>query len=384
MALRIRVVLCSAMIACGGGDDPTEKQEQVPSPDELGPFIVGHASFTPVDASRDDRSLRTEVWYPVDETDTSGVLRTEYDLIPGFGLQSEVAYDDLPVSDRAAQTLIVFSHGYGGINIQSIDLMESLASHGFVVVSPEHTGNAQDSMTDDFDQAAANRVPDVSFLIDTMMARSADAADDFYDRLDPDEVGVIGHSFGGMTAIGSAAGWAGAQPDPRVVAIAPISAVIDGDLQSDEREGDNSGFADSELATIDVPVLLVGGTEDVDVPIENNQLAFDGLSNAPVVYKVDVVGANHTHFANVCDIGDLMIEMGLDQDSWVALGAEDLIIPYETTCGPDAFPVAEAIRLSTLYAVAFFKHHIHGEAGYGDYLTTDHAKQEPDVVFSLR
>jgi predicted dienelactone hydrolase len=75
------------------------------------------------------------------------------------------------VSARSAQTLLVFSHGYQGINIQSFELMEALASHGFIVISPEHTGNAQASPTDTFDEAASNRAPDVSYLIDRMFAR---------------------------------------------------------------------------------------------------------------------------------------------------------------------------------------------------------------------
>ena len=76
---------------------------------------------------------------------------------------------------------------------------------------------------------------DVSFLIDMMFARNRDPEDPFYGRINVESVGVVGHSFGGMTAIGMASGWAGANPDPRVRAIVPISAVIDGEMQSDER-----------------------------------------------------------------------------------------------------------------------------------------------------
>jgi predicted dienelactone hydrolase len=88
--------------------------------------------------------------------------------------------------------------------------METLASHGFIVIAPEHTGNSQSSGEDTFDEAAANRVPDVSFFIDTMNRRNHDPDDMFYQRVKTDGVGVVGHSFGGMTAVGMAAGWAGA------------------------------------------------------------------------------------------------------------------------------------------------------------------------------
>jgi predicted dienelactone hydrolase len=373
-------LLAVGISACAGNDS----NQPVDPPDELGGFGVGHTSFTPVDVRRDDRPLLVDVWYPVDAEDVRDSPRTNYPLAAGIGLDSEVAVDDLPVSARQNQTLLVFSHGYGGINTQSVELMETLASHGFVVASPEHTGNAQASLTDEFDEAAANRVPDVSFLIDAMLARDGDPEDDFYDRIDENRVGVVGHSFGGMTAIGMAAGWAGAGPDSRVAAIASISAVIDPELQSDARSGPNAGFDAQQLSSIAVPIMLIGGTEDTNVPIGNNEIAFEQITSAPRVYKVDVIGATHTHFASVCAIGNLLIDLGLGPEAWPELGAEALVEPYEVTCTPEAFPIEEAIRLQNLYVVSFFKRHLLNQEGYDQYLSTDYADGEPAIVFSVK
>jgi predicted dienelactone hydrolase len=299
-------------------------------------------------------------------------------------LTSEVAVDDLPVSARPGQTLLVFSHGYQSIHIQSFGLMEALASHGFIVISPEHTGNAQASPDDTFDEAAANRVPDVSFLIDMMFARNRDPEDPFYGRIDEESAGVVGHSFGAMTAIGMASGWAGAEPDPRVTAIVPISAVIDGEMQSDERPSPNAGFTEEQLASITVPVMLIGGTEDINVPIGNNELAFAQMVNAPHVYKVDVIGATHNHFAAICPIANTLIEFGLGPESWPGIGAEALIEPYETTCGPDVLPIEEATRLQNLYVVSFFKWHMLNASGYDRYLTQEFAETEPKIAISVK
>ena len=372
--------LVTGLIACGDDDHA----EPVDAPDALGAFAVGHAFFTPVDAARGDRPLPVDLWYPVDAEDAQDSPRTKYPLAAGIGLESKVAVDGLPASRRENQTLLVFSHGYGGINTQSVELMETLASHGFIVASPEHTGNAQSAITDSFDEAAANRVPDVSFLVDTMIARNRDPEDDFYARLDEGRVGVVGHSFGGMTAIGAAAGWAGAPPDARVAAIAPISAVIDAELQSDPRTGPNAGFNAQQLSRIVVPVMLIGGTADTNVPIGNNAIAFEQMTGAPRGYRVDIIGANHTHFANVCSIGNLLIDLGLTPDKWPAIGAAALIEPYESTCGPGAFPIAEAIRLPNLYVVSFFKRHLLNQEGYARYLATEYAEREPAVRFYVK
>ena len=373
------VFFAMAFAACSEGG--AGMAGPVDPPDELGSFAVGHSTFEATDASRGDRTLLVDLWYPADPSDVEGATLRQYVLSGIPGPFSEVAFEDVPVSPARRHGLLVFSHGYQGISTQSIGLMEILASHGFVVASPEHTGNSQGSDTDSFDEAAANRVPDVSFIIDTMLARSRDSADPLSQRIDSGRIGVLGHSFGGMTAVGAAAGWAGADPDPRVSAILPVSAVIVPELQSATRTSPNAGFTEEQLGRISVPVLLMGGTEDLDVFLENNEIAFEQITNAPRVYRVDIIGANHTHFANVCQIGDFLIERGITQEFWANLGAEELPALYEVTCGPDAFPIEEANRLADLYTVAFFKRHLFNEAGYEAYLTAEFAEGESAIAF---
>ncbi|MFN3217726.1 MAG: alpha/beta fold hydrolase [Acidimicrobiales bacterium] len=370
------------------GNDEVDSAEVSPPdvdpPDELGAFEVGHTSFVAVDADRGDRSIPVDIWYPVDPGTAGAAEPTSLPLAPGIGLDSDVAVEDAPVSDRADQPLVIFSHGYEGINKQSVDLMETLASHGFVVAAPEHVGNSQSAPGDTFDTAAANRVPDVAFLIDTMIAKHRDATDPFAGRLGEERITVVGHSFGAMTAIGTAAGWAGADPDPRVVAIVAISGVIDGDLQQTDRTGPNAGFSSTQLEGIEIPVLLMGGTEDVDVPIANNDLAFEHLTGAPVVHKVSIVGATHNHFAAVCTFGQLLLDLGLTEDRWADVGAADLVEPYRSTCGPAAYPIDEAVRLQNLYTVSFLQRHQVGDERYGWYLTAEAAAEEADIELESR
>jgi len=373
------VAMTIAIAACGGDDGGGA----VSDPAMLGPFAVGHTASTYVDESRGDRLLPANIWYPADPSSTGGLRKTLYELAAGIGLEALAAVDGALLAP-GAHPLVIFSHGFGGIGTQSTDLVETLASHGFVVVSPEHTGNTQMDMSDSFDEAAANRVPDVSYLIDVMFARSLDPGDVFFAGLDRSAIGVIGHSFGGMTAIGVATGWAGAPADPRVRAIVPISAVIDANLQSDQRSGPNAGFSPQQLAAIEIPVLLMGGTDDRNVFIENNAIAFEQMIHAPRAYKVDIVGANHNHFANVCAIGNLLLDLGFGVELWPAIGAEALVPIYAETCTPESFPIEEVKRLQNLYAVAFFKRHLLGERGYDRFLGADYAHTEPAILFQRR
>ncbi|MGI9286439.1 MAG: alpha/beta hydrolase family protein [Pseudomonadales bacterium] len=343
-------------------------------PSKAGPWAVGHRSFTATDTQRADRSLRTDIWYPVDAADAGGNLSV-YPLGSGIGITADIAVDNLPPSDQNFRHLLVFSHGFGGTNTQSTPLMEVLASHGFIVVSPEHTGNTNDSdPIVSGEQAEMDRVPDVRFIIDIMLARARAEDDVFYQRIHPTRIGVLGHSFGGGTTMGMELGFGGADPDPRVVAILPVSGSIGADF-----------FTEEQLATVSIPTLLMGGTEDTSVPIEDNARAFGAISGSQPVYRVDLVGAGHTHFANVCALGNLLISLGFTIDQWPSIGAQGLIDPFNETCTGDAFPIDQAIRLQNLYSVAFFKTHLSGDLRFARFLTRAYsADNEPLIAFDKK
>lgn len=352
------------LVASCGCDSGTS----VEAPDALGSYAVGHTMFTSVDAAREDRELIVDVWYPVDAADAATEPRTEYSLQEIFRLPSEVAVDDLPVSSERPLAFLVFSHGSGGINTQSTPLMEALASHGFIIASPEHTGNTTFDRSDDMPEE--KRVPDVSHIIDTMFERANTPGDAFEGRIDETKVGVLGHSFGGSTALGMVAGWAGADPDPRVKAIGSIAGGMDSD-----------DFSEEVLATVTEPTILLVGT--LDPLLENHNYVFDHMPNAETLFKVEVTGANHTHFANVCAIGNFLIDViMLPQENWPGAGAEALIQPYNDTCTDDVFPIAEAQRLQDLYMVAHFKRYLLGQTGYDQFLSASYADtNEPAVSF---
>jgi predicted dienelactone hydrolase len=327
--------------------------------------------FTVVDSARDDRELPVDVWYPVDAVDAATEPLTEYQLQAGITLPSEVAVEDLPVSSERKRAFLIFSHEFGGVNTQSPRLMEALASHGFIVASPLHTGNTAFDGSDPM--PADKRVPDVSFIIDTLFDRSNTPGDAFEGRLDESKVGVLGYSFGGSTAMGMVAGWAGAAADPRVKAI----GVIAGDVGTDN-------FSEDALSDVTEPTILLVGTLDTTA-LANHLYAFDNMPNAEALFKVEITDANHDHFANVCDLGNILISLGITQDQWPNIGAQALLQPYNDTCTDDVFPISEAHRLQNLYMVAHFKRFLLGQVGYDQFLTAAYADaNEPAVSFESK
>lgn len=376
------LLAAAALSACDGDDGAGGQGNRGPlyAPDSAGPYAVGRTTFELVDPARENRQFLVDVWYPVDPQDAQSDF-TVYEILL-WGLPSELALDGPPVSRAGRFPLVVFSHGSGGIRFQSIFFTELLASHGFVVAAPDHTGN---TLLDDTEgeltaQKMIDRPLDVSWVITTILARNEDPGDPFYQTLDPERVGVAGHSFGGFTSLAMAAGFgadppadiagelpAGFEsipPDSRVKAIVPIAPV-------------SSFFGDSELSSIEVPTLIIGGTQDSITPVEpESRRAFELIPED--VFRADVVGAVHFSFTNSCDLIRILKESGLSEGLIAFLLGPDFLEP----CGPGVIDVKEAQRLTNLYGVSHFRRVLTGDRRYERFLSTSYAEQnEPAVLF---
>ena len=336
----------------------------VAAPDELGPWAVGRASFAISDPARGNRTLPIDAWYPVDPVHAGGEPSV-YELIAGIGIVSDVAFDAPPVSSQGPFPLVVFSHGSGGVRFQSFFLTEALASHGFVVVAADHVGNtALDVLAGTgvpFEQSALDRPADVSFLIDRMLEKSADPTDPFAGAVDPFRIGVSGHSFGAFTALAVASGFGDVPRDERVIATAPISPAA-------------SALSDEQLASIEIPAMIVGGTADETTPIDPQSIrTFELLSSRPR-YRVDVLDAGHNSFTEICAIVDALLSVGIPPN---LLGF--LIDLAAEACGPDLIPIDEAHRITNLFVVSFMKRHVAGSGRYKTFLTERTDRDEPDA-----
>jgi dienelactone hydrolase len=198
-----------------------------------------------------------DVWYPSDAGTSSGSPASLDLLVTDIALPGVRRDADVATGERFP--LVVFSHGSGGVRFQSWFLLQALASHGYVVVAPDHAGNTSLDLlmgtSEPFPVVASNRPRDVSFAIDRMLARSSEPTDLLAGAVDGSRIAVAGHSFGGFTALAVAGGYGGLAPDERVDAIIPIAAASD-------------ALSDAELAAVDVPTLLLAGVSDETVSLD--------------------------------------------------------------------------------------------------------------------
>jgi predicted dienelactone hydrolase len=231
-----------------------------------GPFPVGVRTIQLADTVR-GRLFPCEIWYPA----------------------------DAETRDAAAQPgiwpLIVFSHSSGGGRRQSTFLCTHLSSHGYVVAALDHSEAVAADLARKPDETAdqkaarqeawiANRVPDIRFLLDRLLG---DTEWDSEAALDPTRIGIVGHSFGGWTAL--------AAPDVEgriraVVALAPAgsSQVKPGILKV------KLTFAWGRR----VPTLYLVAEDDISLPIAGMYELFE---RTPATKQMVVLRrADHLHF----------------------------------------------------------------------------------------
>jgi dienelactone hydrolase len=221
-----------------------------PSFAQAGPYPVGVKTVVLVDSTREDpyaggpRTLVTEVWYPAGDG-ARGKAATRFleffgahpeagaAFVSHFkGKMEEVEKRFISVAVRNAPLrtgkfpLLVFSHGNGGLRHQNVCQLDHLASHGYVIASPDHTGNAGVTILDDkvlpYDRkgrsrSSEDRPRDVSFILDRLLEENHKEGSWLQGALDQEAIGVFGHSFGGFTCCRVA------ESDPRVKAILPMT-----------------------------------------------------------------------------------------------------------------------------------------------------------------
>jgi predicted dienelactone hydrolase len=313
-----------------------------------------------------------DVWYPVDPDDTEGVANTEYAFIPGLGYTSTVSFAGAPVAEGPFP-LVVYSHGSGGFRWVATFFTEFLASKGFVVAAPDHTGNtAIDSFTGgsvDSPTNANNRPGDVSDTIDAVLAASADEADPLAGRVDDSRIGLTGHSFGGFTALASASGHTNTvgttSADPRITALvlmAPYTLLL----------------SDEELASVTLPTLMISGTDDLTTRIESNTERPWGLISGRPLVRIDITAAAHNSFTDLCQLREEVAKIpNVAEAITDALAAQS-----GQACSDSVLASVEVHRITNAYSAAFLIDQLTGSTTYEGLLACQGAPT--DVTCDVR
>ncbi|HEY9797360.1 MAG TPA: alpha/beta hydrolase [Leptolyngbyaceae cyanobacterium] len=269
--------------------------------------------------------------------------------------------------------VIVISHGLGSDRQTFGYLATHLASYGFAVAVPEHPGSNAEQL-----QALINgfanevtapaeltdRPLDIKFLLDELK-RS------FGRQLNLQQVGVIGQSFGGYTALalaGAAINFEQLQKDCdpsndslnlslllqcRGLALPPSQYQL-----QDERikaaiainPVGSTIFGESQISKIQVPLMLVAGSDDTVAPALAEQIQPFTWLTTPNKYLVLLKGG--THFS------------ALDEST----GA--IPVPPQAI-GPNPAVAQDYMKALSL---AFFQTYIGGQSEYQVYLSASYAQ----------
>jgi predicted dienelactone hydrolase len=222
--------------------------------------------------------------------------------------------------------VVVYSHGLSDKPESARVVARHLASYGYVVAAPQHPGS--DSIQfEAFESGLSDRIylisdfvdrpQDISYLLDQLEDLNQQQ---FEGRLDLDNVGLSGHSFGGYTALALA----GAKIDfdylaeqcNRRLRYLNVSLLLQCDALQLPREDydfrdpritsvlvknpvNSSVFGPKGIDNIDLPVLVAAGSHDPATPAVFEQFITFPWFSTPAKYLVLMEGQAHI------DISDL-------------------------------------------------------------------------------
>jgi len=287
----------------------------------------------------------------------------------------------LPDLPRPAPVIII-SHGIAADRDDFSELAQHLASYGFAVAVLDHPGsdrrhflNLLRGMTQQITEPNefVNRPLDVSYLIDQLeQLNQSDSA--LRDRLNLQQIGVIGHSLGGYTALalaGAEMNFALLQQecntDRRDLNTANLSMPLQCEALKTTTEShslqdsrvraivavnpvSHSVFGQEGLQQVQVPVMLIGGSRDVISPVLLEQVCPFSWLTVPDKYLA-------------------VIEQGTHVYSEQASSSNQIFIGENNNPHP-----GRAQRYLQALSLAFAQVHVAEQPEYQDYLRASYAQ----------
>ncbi|BAY98480.1 hypothetical protein NIES37_24300 [Tolypothrix tenuis PCC 7101] len=289
----------------------------------------------------------------------------------------------------APSPLIVISHGVASDRFAFVYLAEHLASYGFAVAVLEHPGSNAERFQLYFSGLAGppeaqefiNRPLDVKFVLDQLQQR--DKSDrNLQGKINFQQIGAIGHSFGGYTVLALGGGklnFAQLRRDCAPNRTLNISVFLqcrayelpaqNYPLQDERIKAvlavnpiDSSVLGETGINQIKLPTMLVSGTQDIFAPPVAEQIyPFTWLPNPD---KYLVVIENATHFSAIAEPT-----------------AENNVLPVpEALLGPNRAPAYSYLKA---LSVAFFDTHLLNRQEYRPYLQPGYAQYISQAPLNL-
>lgn len=292
----------------------------------------------------------------------------------------------LPKADSQSKlSLVVISHGLGSDLTTFAYLAKHLASHGFAVAVPEHPGSSARQIEALLNGLESDVTPpdelidrpfDIKFMLDRL-------ADNFGDKIDVENVGMIGQSFGGYTTLalaGAEINWNSLERDcPQLdsswnlswliqcLALQIPPVISESELKDERIKAAiainplvSSIFGQESLSKIDIPVMLVSGSSDPVTPALPEQITpFTWLTTSK---KYLALLEGGTHFST------------LDES------AGSIPVP-EQAIGPSPKIAHDYVKQLGL---AFFGKYISEQSAYDNYLNAQYGAAMSRKEFPLR
>jgi predicted dienelactone hydrolase len=277
------LALCLSFATAAAHEAPSVPRVDAPELAKLGGFAVGVTTADLVDATRNDRRLEFDVWYPAvvqagatPET-YRGSLTAEPPAPPTPFTRPGIAVRDAKWA-AGPFPLVVVSHGYDNESVLLSWLTENLASKGYVVAAIRH----RDPPIIDrerFPEAVVNRPLDVAAATKALQRSMAESG-----RIDPARTALVGYSMGGygvLAVAGATRSDALRVPGLKaLVALAPAGAAF-------------AGWGDEGLAAITIPMLFISGDRDQTVDYKSGARTFFDQAVNSNRYLLTFLGGGH-------------------------------------------------------------------------------------------
>ncbi|MDI1317025.1 T9SS type A sorting domain-containing protein [Flavobacterium sp.] len=219
-------------------------------------FVVGHKQQTFVDASRSNRNITAEIYYPANTA----------------GDNVSIASGQFPV--------LIFGHGFVMTWSAYAPEWNAIVPNGYIMVFPTtETG---------FLPSHTNFGKDMAYLVGAMKTEGTTASSTFFGAVAATSA-VMGHSMGGGSA------FLAVQYDSSITALATLAAA------------NTNPSSITAAAGISIPSIVISGANDCVAPPNQHQIPmYTALASACKTF-VSITGGSHCQFANSninCSIGE--------------------------------------------------------------------------------